>query len=165
MRKLLVLLAMSGAAGCGGAAGIPDDYATYEAPEFSFAHPPGWKVERDNTYWGATPPGDSTAVIAVNANDVAFESALAELRDSFKQSALSLADSAGGELEERDLTIDGARETLAYRVRGRVKGEPTTIVTVHVVPEDGKSIIELAAAGPNDELDAEAVAASFKLRG
>lgn len=165
MRTLVVVLALIGVVGCGAAASVPEDYRTYEAPRFSFAHPPGWKVERDNTYWGATPPGDSTAAIAVNVNDVAFESAHAELRDTFKQSAMSLADAAGGELEAHDLTVDGARETIAYRVRGKIEGEPKTIISVHVVPDDGKSIVELAAVGPDDEIDAEAVAASLKLRG
>ena len=115
---------------------------------------------RDNTYWGASAPDDRTAQIALTVNNVDFESAFAELRDTFEQLSVGMAEFADAELEKYELSISGAAQTIAYRVRSKVNGKQHSIITVYAVPDDRKSAVQFTVAGSDDSIEVPAVARS-----
>ncbi|MDA0183052.1 hypothetical protein OJ997_22275 [Solirubrobacter phytolaccae] len=64
-------------------------------------------------------------------------------------------------LSVQDVDFESAH--AEHRVRFKTEGKQETVVMVHAVPKDRKSVVQLVSTGHDDGLDGEAVARSLEL--
>jgi hypothetical protein len=165
MRSRFLIPFLLCVAGCGGAAEVPDGYATYEGNGVSFVHPEGWSATTRSLGNDITevrfqdPEASGRSAAAVS---LTVQPGVGERFDSQIEDERSVLESAGGaEVSQEDADVPGATKA----VRSMIESDGAKSEAVDVLAPDGRHLA-LAAGGPEGELgalDPEAVIASLRL--
>ncbi len=168
----LVLVMTALAAGCQQGPAVPDGFVTVEGEGFSMAVPEGWQVTAEE-------PG-RTAITGVADFQEVFESAIVRLDDAFSGDFRTATRAVLEpyrlftvqdlqEVEEREVTIDGASEALVVEVTfaSEIFDGRTRQYLVFAIPDGEGPLLFVQMGAPEQVFDRDtfdAMLASIQLR-